>query len=708
MSGATENADGSAKRWKHGRSVAPDGSVRFLSVSALEMADMDAAAGCLRKWWYAFLQGIREGPSPAKDRGDKLHAEVARYLRTGDRNLSSQVLVGLGAGMIPRPGDDLGVEYDMVPDLAEGSSGLELAALRVATIPMVGAIDLMHARIENPGVLDIEDTRDPPGTLKVVDWKFPSKMEHAKAGHQLADTIQMAGYAIFGYSLSPDVRRVRISHGYMPVKGTPRVATALVSDARVYQTWKRAEAIAVSIRDAARESNPDKVDANVKACHAYHRDCPARGICRAAMHNSLSSYVGITHADRLLRQMRLPSADPGDPGNMTMPNTFAPNSIFAQLQARQAAGTTPAQQSLSPLIHAPSPPMALQAVPPPGVQATPSVAPQGPIPLVAQAAPATQITSPQPSAADVQAEMARLAAQEAAQTAQLAVQSPQGTPSPMADTATLLAAIENYGSYFGIGTPSWAGAAAAEVARLKRFELAPGAQLEGYGDLAVHTISDPTQWPAVLESMQHIYTQRAHAAQPPASPTTPSPPATSPTAASSRTAAPTQTTAQSPSTPPTASGRGGGRGKARNSEQATTSTALPVATTTVNSMSPGPAVQPATCQQGPSAINLYVDCLVDGKKVTSLWPLVSHLVEAMHKDSGAPDFRLVGKDSAYAYDGWRGILASGLNNAAANGDLPPGDYVFDGGVGSSIAGLVVETMHSIVARSGGVFVRGGR
>src|SRR5262245_58455358 len=107
MSGATENADGSTKRWKHGRSVAADGTIRFLSVSALEMADMDDPAGCLRKWWYAFLQGIREGPSPAKDRGDKLHAEVARYLRTGNRNLSSQVLVGLGAGMIPRPGDDL-------------------------------------------------------------------------------------------------------------------------------------------------------------------------------------------------------------------------------------------------------------------------------------------------------------------------------------------------------------------------------------------------------------------------------------------------------------------------------------------------------------------------------------------------------------------------------------------------------------------------
>jgi hypothetical protein len=203
VSGATENIDGSKKKWKHGAAISKDGTLRLTSVSALEMADMSAEGGCLRRWWYAYKRGIKEGETDSLRRGNRLHGETALYLKTGVKPTSSQVLVGLGARMIPAPGDDLLVEYDMVPDLPDGSSGLAQAILRADGVPLTGAIDLIHARLENPGVHDVEDARDPPGTLKMTDWKFPGKLDHAKAGHELVETIQMAGYAKFGFELAP-------------------------------------------------------------------------------------------------------------------------------------------------------------------------------------------------------------------------------------------------------------------------------------------------------------------------------------------------------------------------------------------------------------------------------------------------------------------------------------------------------------------------
>lgn len=318
MSGATQGG------WIHGKTVV-DGEVQFLSVSSMQKAEL-----CLRRWWYDYIGGYKDPPSKATERGTKCHAEVAKYLTTGSRaGLSSLVLSGMH--MIPEPGDDLCVELDVLtrPEVqvefsrANSRALLLNAPLKAAGIPITGAIDLLHARGTNKGVVNIEETLDPEGTVEVIDWKFPGKMDNAKAEHELIRTIQMSGYGKYVFNVMPDAKLVRLSHGYIPLKGRARKVTALHDRDEIERAWESTEVLAGSIRDAARETNPDLIDANTRSCRAFGRDCPAKGVCRAAEHDSLSEIVGIVAAREEL-------GTTGEPDVMT-------NSIVAQLKARQAA-----------------------------------------------------------------------------------------------------------------------------------------------------------------------------------------------------------------------------------------------------------------------------------------------------------------------------------------------------------------------------------
>ncbi len=282
-------------KWIHGSTV-KDGELRFVSVSSLQKADPASESGCPRAWWYQYVKGIKEPPSPAMERGTKLHAEVANYLITGTKNLSTQVLSNLH--MVPDPvkydasgRPDMFVEHDIVPQMPDGSSGLQLSPLRASGIPMVGAIDLMHSRGTNKGGNDIEDTIDPPGTVEVLDWKFVSKMDWAKPGNELINTIQMAGYAKYVYEVTP-AKLVRISHGYMPSKGLGRKHTAKVTREQVEKAWEHPTRIASMLKDVAKETNPDLIEANTRACRAFGRECIHKSYCTAGMHNSLTSFFG--------------------------------------------------------------------------------------------------------------------------------------------------------------------------------------------------------------------------------------------------------------------------------------------------------------------------------------------------------------------------------------------------------------------------------
>ncbi len=287
----------------HGKTVV-NGELRRTSVSALQMADADTGEGCLRKWWHGYVQGFKEPTTDAQARGTRLHGETERYLLTGEKRLSDQILRNLH--LIPTPGSDLLIEHPTIPEMPDGSSGLHLAPLRAAGIPIVGFIDLIDDRCVNQGTSEIEDTRDPEGTIQVTDWKFPNSMDYAKQAHELVKTIQMAGYGKYVFNTVPDVKLVRLSHGYMPVRGRGAKPSARVDQDAIERSWEHAESVARSIRDAARETDPEKITPNRRACRAFKKLCihAEAGRCTAGTHNSLRAIANakITHPGLITKE----------------------------------------------------------------------------------------------------------------------------------------------------------------------------------------------------------------------------------------------------------------------------------------------------------------------------------------------------------------------------------------------------------------------
>lgn len=697
--------DKGRRRRDHGSAV-ENGIVRYLSVSALDKAEL-----CLRRWWYHYIGKCREDQnSPSLIRGNKGHAEIETFYETGVRNFSSNLMAG--AFMLPPPGDDLGIELDIVPPDAQG--GLQVSKLRAGPTPFVGYIDLAHFREENYGVRDIELAKDAPGVFKITDWKFPGNMDRAKQGDDLRDTYQMAGYATWGFLTFPEVERIRLSHGYFPVRGQPRLATTLVERGDIEKTWKRAESLAVAIRDAARETNPDRVDANTRSCRAFNRDCPAKdaGLCTAAMHNSLSSILGTTGADRHLR--KLPVL--GVQNEMSDP---APNSLVARLRA-QATGQAPAASV--PAMTAPvlTPPASTPAAQPAGLSAF-------------AVAPPTQ---------DVQAELARLQAQ---------AQTP-----PIVDPTTAL--IHEIISY-RFGFPQTSGSAAEAYARAgdpianippyewKATATAPG--LGGSGELAQFHIPDAVHFSQVLEEVKKMKAKRdamvvtgtpamqaqVAAANPTAAMTQPTPEAITQAVAPNPNAFPAPAPTPEPAPPaegeaPKATrgpGRPPGTGKKTKAEpdaalvaelDATKKAledakgkiqaleiAVKNAASTVVSNTTNNVVQATPAED---KLVIYVDCLPDGVPSQSLWPLIYQIAEDLAKREGVLDLRLAdpnNPNSKLAFGRWEGTVSAALHDAYTRGIIPAvGHFTIDASM-TKLGQVAVEAMKDICYRNRGVIVK---
>lgn len=268
-----------------------DGVLRRTSVSALQLADASTAEGCYRKWHFQYVLGFKEPETPAQLVGKEHHAQIAHYLETGEKRLPDRILRNLH--FVPPPGPDLLVEHPLIPVMLDGSSGLRLAPVRAAGVPLVGYIDVINPRETNAGCGDIQDTHDPKNTIEVIDWKFAGSMDYAKTGPKLLKTIQMPGYGKYVFARWPEVEFVRLSHGYMPARGRGEKRTARFDRAAIEKSWEHAEGVARSLVDVAREVNPEKIPANIRACFAFRKRCmhAAQGRCTAGMRNSLRAIV---------------------------------------------------------------------------------------------------------------------------------------------------------------------------------------------------------------------------------------------------------------------------------------------------------------------------------------------------------------------------------------------------------------------------------
>lgn len=265
-----------------------DGEVRFFSVSSLDKGD-PRAGGCPLKWWFRYVRRIKEADTDSKDSGRKLHDELAKYERTGDRNLSALAMSGLH--MVPT-GPDLIVEAK----IHEVSGGKISSLLHADGVPVVGWIDHVNRRGVNMGGDDINDTQDPPGTVEIIDWKWKrdgSNSAYFLSRDQLITDTQLSGYglAIGRYFNAP---HVRLGHGYFPsMRGKPRKVTKLHVLQDCADNWKYVDGLARHLRGIAKESNPERIEGNRNACGSYG-GCPYRADCPTYKHQTSAEIFGET------------------------------------------------------------------------------------------------------------------------------------------------------------------------------------------------------------------------------------------------------------------------------------------------------------------------------------------------------------------------------------------------------------------------------
>lgn len=614
----------------HGPTVDPiTRELRRTSVSQLQTADPSTNEGCLRKWWYDKVFGRSEPSTAPQDLGRELHGYMEAYLPTGEMRLPDRIVRNLH--FVPTPGPDLRIEHPTIPTMSDGSSGLAHAPLRAAGVPVVGYIDCVHGRLEKRGGADIEDTRDPPGTINVIDWKFMRTMEYAKTGPELVKTIQMAGYGKYRFDVGWPGELVRLAHGYFPEKGRGDLRSIRVDRTTIEKAWEHAESVTRSIRDVARETDPEKVEPNRRACRAFKKLCihaqALTGACTAGMHNSLRSIVGARTAP------------------LTLPEDFMAVSILDRIRGTGAQAPTPVAVTV-----------ALTGVPDPSAEAASKAA----------------------ALAKLQAEEQELRAAK--------------------QFDVLLEKVHAH----GMGMPSFAGPAL-ELAQRAR----PNGNVQGEGQLQPLTIEDPAELTKLLGELDTIAAQRAEAAKnaPPPVPTHAPVPVAAPPVASVPALLPPESPVQiagpAPATVPTAPAASAPAAEPAKAPRKSRTKDVPA--------EPAAADGKFGTGQAPAgnAINLLVDCTVDGVAVTSLHGLIDEWCHALANGTKPPsaDIRCATEGSPLSFGKWPGALAAFVRETAV--ELPPGWYSIDSR-GGQVMEVVIDALRGVIRASGGSLIRGVR
>lgn len=289
-----------------------DGIVRYTSVSQITNFDPSQFGGCNRRWWLDKIGRIKTPQTAAQDTGVQIHGQIETYLTTGEDVLG--IVARAGMRFLPEPGPGLHVEMafgdekivELFDEKRKKESDLErfgggrfdvyvsefvkweresLAPIlpnyliAAGDVPILGAIDVINDRgewLDDDGVI-----HKSPSTPEVIDWKTSSNIDqYAKTGLDLIETNQMIGYAKYASQRYPRANEIRISHGYFQTRGTPRakkVSTVVPLDI-IESRWQHIEQRVNEMKQIARETEIEKVPANLEACSAY-RGCAFAAHC---------------------------------------------------------------------------------------------------------------------------------------------------------------------------------------------------------------------------------------------------------------------------------------------------------------------------------------------------------------------------------------------------------------------------------------------
>lgn len=235
--------------------------LRYTSVSALSKGNPDEYGGCLRRWYFRYVQRLPEPQTTSQARGERADEQLNFYLSTGQDVLGPNLRVG--RHLLPAPGPDLVVQAP-------------LGAVRADGVPLIGNIDWVNPRgtyVSPEGTL----LDDPPDTMEAGDNKTTSDLVYAKTEEQVANSTQMIGYAEELSIRMPNLKYVRLSHvTFQFGKSKDAVKrTVLIPIATVKKRWEeKGHQVIKRLRGIAKVESYKDVPMNDKACNSFNKACP--------------------------------------------------------------------------------------------------------------------------------------------------------------------------------------------------------------------------------------------------------------------------------------------------------------------------------------------------------------------------------------------------------------------------------------------------
>lgn len=243
---------------EHGPTVLAGGTataqIQYLSVSQITTFDETQHGGCERRWWYEKIERRTKRANKAQLDGIQVHKQIEHLLKTGE-DVRAEVAFA-GKRFLPAPGPDLLIEHS-------------IKGLTAGGFPIVGYIDLVHARgeyIDQHGNL----TKETAPTVEVIDHKTTGDFQRAKQSAELAATVQMVGYGMWG-TKQYDVSVARLSHIYYRTRGAPisEKRTTTVTRAELEDRWARVDQVAARMAEVAKVPEARGVRGNEEACYAF-------------------------------------------------------------------------------------------------------------------------------------------------------------------------------------------------------------------------------------------------------------------------------------------------------------------------------------------------------------------------------------------------------------------------------------------------------
>ncbi len=272
--------------WTRGSTVA-NGELQYVSPSAIVSADHESYGGCLRRFHFRRVMGKPEPEGASAKVGIQGHGETEEYLLTGKMVLGRNALKA--KRFFPAPSSSLKVE---VP--------IDDGRLTAAGLPVVGFIDWLN----DTGIVLLDDETRREDLDEVVDWKFTGRRD-LPSSHEVGTAIPMVTYGAWSLRRRP-APEVRLSHVYIPTRsGDATKRSIKVPAEQIAERWERAEGVVRRMKQAARCTSPEEVDANLNACDAYG-GCPHRSYCTAGTQRTLVDLLGPLGAAALLKEKPQP------------------------------------------------------------------------------------------------------------------------------------------------------------------------------------------------------------------------------------------------------------------------------------------------------------------------------------------------------------------------------------------------------------------